>query len=259
MPYDPKIHNRQSIRLPEYDYTEAGFYFVTVCVQSKMNYFGEIIDEKIFLSGAGTGILNQWRDLSVRFPYVKLHEHVVMPNHLHGIIEILDHARRGEPCVRPDFGAASKQEGEHEVRPYGNGSGLGEHKVRPYGLARKQEGEHKVRPYGLTGKQEGEHEVRLYGAVSGSLGSIVQAFKSITTHDYIQGVKQLGWPPFPGKLWQRNYYEHIIRDEKGYTKISDYIVTNPERWEHDIENPKHTKVNEFYSWLDSYKSCLDSP
>ncbi len=214
MPYDPKIHRRQSLRLADYDYTEAGFYFVTVCAQSKINFFGGVIDEKISLNGAGQGVLKQWRDLSIRFPYVKIHEHVVMPNHLHGIIEILDNACRGEPYVRPDFQAARNQEGEHKVRPY--------------------------------------------GLVSGSLGDIMQAFKSVTTHDYIHGVKQLGWPPFPGKLWQRNYYEHIIRDEKGYNKISEYIVTNPERWEQDIENPEHTKVNEFYSWLDSYKSRPES-
>lgn len=62
---------------------------------------------------------------------------------------------------------------------------------------------------------------------------MIQAFKSITTHEYIKGVKQSGWIPFTGKLWQRNYYEHVIRDEDSYLKIADYINTNPLKWMED--------------------------
>lgn len=59
------------------------------------------------------------------------------------------------------------------------------------------------------------------------------AFQSIVTVAYIHGVKQQGWQPFPGKLWQRNYYEHIIRDELSYQRISNYIINNPKNWDHD--------------------------
>ena len=59
------------------------------------------------------------------------------------------------------------------------------------------------------------------------LGDIVGAFKSITTHKYIRGVKQNGWAPFLGKLWQRNYYEHIIRKENEMVHIREYIMNNP--------------------------------
>ena len=70
-----------------------------------------------------------------------------------------------------------------------------------------------------------------------TLGNIVGAFKSITTDMYIDGVKRSGWPGFPGKLWQRNYYEHVIRDEKDLSAIREYIVNNPDLWEEDTENP----------------------
>lgn len=66
-----------------------------------------------------------------------------------------------------------------------------------------------------------------------SLSRVVQWFKTMSTNEYIRGVEQNGWQPFPAKLWQRNYYEHIIRDEDSYLKIAEYIQTNPQRWEED--------------------------
>jgi len=65
------------------------------------------------------------------------------------------------------------------------------------------------------------------------LHGIVQWFKTMSTNEYIRGVKTLGWKPFNGKLLQRNYYEHIIRNEKSYQTIADYIVNNPAKWEDD--------------------------
>jgi len=62
---------------------------------------------------------------------------------------------------------------------------------------------------------------------------MVGAFQSIVTVEYIRGVKTQGWQPFNGKLWQRNYWEHIIRDEQSYQHISDYIINNPSKWAED--------------------------
>ncbi|MGB8980474.1 MAG: transposase [Anaerolineales bacterium] len=62
------------------------------------------------------------------------------------------------------------------------------------------------------------------------LPQIIQWFKTMTTNEYIRGVKQLSWRPFIGKLWQRNYYEHIVRNEKDLRRITDYILANPSRW-----------------------------
>jgi putative transposase len=69
-----------------------------------------------------------------------------------------------------------------------------------------------------------------------SLPDAVHRFKSLTTKRYADGVKQSGWVPFPGKLWQRNYYEHIIRNEKSLARIREYILNNPMRWSFDPEN-----------------------
>lgn len=70
-----------------------------------------------------------------------------------------------------------------------------------------------------------------------ALGDVVGWFKTMTTNAYIRGVKESGWEPFPGRLWQRNYYEHIIRNERGLERIRAYIDGNPARWTEDEENP----------------------
>lgn len=73
-----------------------------------------------------------------------------------------------------------------------------------------------------------------------TVGDIVGAFKSVTTVVYTRGVRQTGWTPFRGRLWQRNYYEHIIRSEQSLDRIRQYIVGNPLRWHLDRENPERT-------------------
>jgi REP element-mobilizing transposase RayT len=66
---------------------------------------------------------------------------------------------------------------------------------------------------------------------------VIGAFKSLTTVDYIRGVETMDWRPFRGRLWQRNYYEHIVRDDGSLDRIRQYIRDNPVRWEIDRENP----------------------
>ena len=73
---------------------------------------------------------------------------------------------------------------------------------------------------------------------------MVQAYKSITTVEYGNGVKQLGWPRFSGKLWQRNYWERVIRDDTELNRIQEYIVSNPARWELDKLNLKNKADSE---------------
>ena len=94
-------------------------------------------------------------------------------------------------------------------------------------------GESRIRPFA----RRGEHKVRPYGTFAGTVGRIIQALKSTTTHQYIAGVKGGRWVPFSGKLWQRNYHEHIVRNEEELKKIRRYIVENPARWAFDRENP----------------------
>ena len=198
--YNTAIHHRHSIRLRGYDYSQAEAYFFTICTQNREHLFGEIADRKMKMNDAGQMVQTFWDEMPNRFNGMELNRFVVMPNHIHGIIVL---PRRGESCIRP--GIHSDPPNGHS--DHGGGYGDDDHK-----------GEYKIRPY---------------GTLPGTVGRISQVFKSITTHEYKNGVKQHGWLPFPGKLWQRNYWEHIIRDESELNRMRDYIKNNPAQWESD--------------------------
>lgn len=67
-----------------------------------------------------------------------------------------------------------------------------------------------------------------------TIGDIIGAFKSLTTNEYIRGVKNGKFPPFEKQIWQRNYHEHIIRNEQSLDKIREYIMYNPQKWQNDV-------------------------
>ncbi len=82
---------RKSIRLSEYDYSQPGYYFITICTHQRQNLFGQIIEGKMYLNELGKIIGNQWHNIPKRFDNVQIEKFVIMPNHFHGII----HVRRG--------------------------------------------------------------------------------------------------------------------------------------------------------------------
>jgi len=77
-----------------------------------------------------------------------------------------------------------------------------------------------------------------YG-IAPTLGRIVQWFKTMTTNEYIKAVRTSNNKPFPVKLWQRNYYEHVLRNETDLNSTRQYIIDNPAKWEEDKDNPKN--------------------
>jgi REP element-mobilizing transposase RayT len=90
MIYMPGKHHRRSIRLPGYDYSRPGGYFVTICTQEHACIFGRVVDGKMWLSARGWAAKTFWYQIPDHFPHVKLDEHIVMPNHVHGILWITD-------------------------------------------------------------------------------------------------------------------------------------------------------------------------
>ncbi|MGI6638719.1 MAG: transposase [Desulfobulbus sp.] len=95
----------------------------------------------------------------------------------------------------------------------------------------------RVRPDIDAGNQQVEH-IEQGEHIGSPLQRVVQWFKTMSTNEYIRCVKQCGWPPFPGKLWQRNYYEHIIRNDENLNHIRQYIIDNPVKWNVDRDNPE---------------------
>ncbi len=148
-----------------------------------------------------------WIELMHRFPDINVDEFIIMPNHIHGIILI-------------------------------NTDGLQIHQNEPVGADLRVCPENDT---GIMGQQtgppiqQGEH-------IGSPLHRVVQWYKTMTTNYYIRGVKNSGWAQFSGKLWQRNYYEHIVRDDEELNTVRQYIRENPLKWESDSENPLNLKT-----------------
>ena len=202
MVYDPAKHHRRSIRLKGYDYTSPGAYFVTIGSQDRTCLFGDVVDGRMVLNVYGEVAHAMWERIPRHFAHVQLDAFIVMPNHLHGIIFIVDDTDgRGEAFHPISFDA---EDGTRAQRvPSAQGAGGNPSPLRC---------------------RDGHPA----GAPSGSLGAIVGNYKSITTRR-INRVRKA-----PGtRVWQRNYYERIIRNERGLDAIRRYIEHNPARWEED--------------------------
>ncbi len=150
------IHHRRSFMLLGYDYSQSGLYFITICVKGMECLLGDVVDGIMILNDYGRVVENAWFDLSNHISNIYLHEFCVMPNHIHGIIEIVD-----------------------------NSSSI-------------------------------------------PLSEIVRQFKTFSARriNLLKGIQNNG-------IWQRNYYEHIIRSIDSYNKISSYILSNPLNWGDD--------------------------
>ena len=87
MKYNPKIHHRRSIRLRGYNYSQAGLYFVTICCQNRKCLFGEIVNGEMICNNVGVMVREEWYKSENIRDEIIMHEFVIMPNHLHGIVE----------------------------------------------------------------------------------------------------------------------------------------------------------------------------
>jgi REP element-mobilizing transposase RayT len=182
MPFYPKKHHRRSIRLREYDYSQAGAYFIAVCTWNKECLLGSIENGEMVLNDAGRVADKCWYDIPVHFPHVALDKWIIMPNHVHGILFIVDTivgAKNFSPL--PDTG-------------------------------------------------------HLLGT-SKTIGAIIRGFKIGVT-------KWMRQHNIIHEVWQRNFYDHIIRNENSMHEIREYIRYNPIQWERDELNPFNNNQND---------------
>jgi REP element-mobilizing transposase RayT len=163
-----EFHNRKSIRLLGYDYSQLGAYFVTICVHNRKSLFGQIVNSEMTLNNLGLLAETAWMDLPNHFSSIEVDTFIVMPNHTHGIIIIRDTRNIISSSPRP------------------------------------------------------------------SLASIVGSYKATVSRN----INRLRQTP-DAQVWQRNYYQHIIRDNKELHDIRHYIVENPASWAKDRVNPLH--------------------
>ena len=165
-------NDRRSNRLPGYDYSQNGYYSVTICTNDKKHLFGHVVNKEMVLSKYGEIVQQCWEKIPEHFPNIEIDEFQIMPNHVHGIIHIC----RGTACRAPTKGMFGKP-------------------------------------------------------LPGSLSTIIRSFKSAVTRQINQSRNTPGT-----RLWQRNFYEHVIRNEKDLLRIREYIISNPENWDKDEYN-----------------------
>jgi len=198
--YDPHKHHRRSIRLKGYDYTQSGAYFVTIVTHGRELLF----DDPVLRRVAET----MWQRVPRHFPHVELDEWVVMPNHIHGIIVIT-----AVGATHSTDNASTAAGGLQDAEP---------------GSARGASGN--ASP--LPPRHNGNASPLPCGPPSGSLGAIVGNFKSVTARRVNRIRKTPGAP-----VWQRNYYERVIHNERELNTTRQYIRDNPAHWAEDRENP----------------------
>lgn len=174
--YDPHKHNRQSIRLKGYDYSQPGYYFITICVANRCCLFGNIIRSQMIMNKYGQIAKKEWIRTENLRDNVRLDEFIVMPNHIHGIIELTESSR-------------------------------GVSQYAPAAVANK------------------------FKSPSNNLGAIIRGYKSTVTKQ----INEINNQP-DDQVWQRNYYDHIIRSRKELKRIRKYIRENPEDWENNQLN-----------------------
>ncbi|MBI4320491.1 MAG: transposase [Chloroflexi bacterium] len=176
MIYDPERHHRRSTRLREYDYSQPGAYFVTLCSNERKCLFGRIVSTTVELSMAGKIGEEFWLGISGHFPNLELDASVVMPNHVHGIIVITD---------------------------------------------------------------QGAETARLREP---TLGQIIAYYKYQTTKLINLALST------PGRtVWQRNYYDRVIRNQRELQTAREYVTNNPAQWELDEENPDKAEARDRHS------------
>ena len=183
MIHAPQQCQRRSIRLKDYDYSQEGAYFVTICTHNKMLLFENVAMRNI--------AKQYWLEIPAHFPNVQLDEWVLMPNHMHGILIITDKCRATKYCTNNVY---NFRRGE-VTSP------------TPKGAATAPLQKH-------------------------TLGQIIAYFKYQTVKSINQTHKTPG-----NRIWQRNYYEHVIRNEADLNEIRQYILDNPVKWDMDENNP----------------------
>ena len=209
-------HHRRSMRMPGYDYSQPGAYFVTISTHRHECILGEIVDGQMCLSKEGEVVRHHWQGIPRRSAHVRLDAWMIMPNHVHGILVLVEPsavgARHSQTGPSVGDGPSVSLQGVSKSQRMANASPL---------------------------------RARSLGAARSSLGAIIGSFKSVSARRINRILKTPG-----RRVWQRNYYERVplrklrglpsvvIRNERELHAIQQYIRDNPLKWELDRENPE---------------------
>ena len=198
-----KYKEHKQYRLPDYDYSEEGNYFVTICTFNREEYFGKIIKDKMILVDGGKIVDDIWKEIPNKFENVKLDVYQIMPDHFHGIIKICRNLIHQIPKEKNFINPPAGRAGEIPTIEFKSG-------IRNNPMELK----------------------------SVSLGRIIRWFKGRTRFEIEKVI--------PSFKWQSRFYDRIIRDDKEFYFISEYIENNPLNWGTKILDNYFNTVNEFH-------------
>ena len=184
-----------STRASFWDYGWNAAYFVTICTYNRKHWFGKILNGTMDLSPIGHIVNSCWYEIPDHFPFVELGAHVIMPNHVHGIITI----------DKPN-----DERNNHDTVETQNFASL------PMGS---------TKPIKSPQPPVIDDTKNQFGPQSQNLASIIRGFKI--------GVTKNARKIHHGFAWQSRYHDHIIRNDKSFRNISEYIIDNPMNWERD--------------------------
>lgn len=206
--------HRKSIRLKGYDYSKNWYYLVTICCENRKNIFGKIgqikienvgaglvpalMEKKMILGNVGTMVEKIIVEYFIKNKFIELDEYVLMPDHVHMIVVIKNKFNNVGAGLVP-----AKNNNEMVGTNIRATTGIN---IRATTIRAG------IKPAPTNNK---------------TLGMIIGELKSLTTNEYIKNVKENNWPKFEKRLWQRNFFERIIRNEKEYLGYKKYIKNNP--------------------------------
>ncbi|MCF8415729.1 MAG: hypothetical protein K9G40_05770 [Crocinitomicaceae bacterium] len=204
MSTNSNLPNRQSIRLKNYDYSQEGSYFITLVTQDRIHLFGKIEDGKMILNTVGKILEEEWRNTIELRPNVSLGEFIIMPDHMHMIITITAQMEKKED---KEWIHSNPKSPSHTIGAIIRGfKGASTKKINQF-LNRRGE---------LQFAPESQ-------------------FAPITESQFapIESPIDSQFAPtefYKNKIFQRNYYEHIIRNQNDFNRIEQYIIDNPMNW-----------------------------
>ena len=201
-PNDYSHYRRQSFRLQGYDYRNEGMYFVTICTKDRLPFFGKIVDNQMVLSDIGQIVYDNWYKIPQFSPHIVLDEFVVMPNHIHGILAIVQsvaslQCKDGTHCN--DATNAAKNQFMSDISPK---SGSISRVLNSY-----------------------------KGACSKQIKSVASLQCNDATGQCNDATKQCN--DATGFAWQSKFHDRIIRNEEELYRIQHYIINNPKNWKND--------------------------
>ncbi|MEI6208044.1 MAG: transposase [Desulfuromonadales bacterium] len=211
MKFNPDIHHRRSIRLKGYDYSQVGAYFVTICAYNRECLFGEIVE----MSGENLGEnvrenLGERENMGerrspLREMIVNDLGRIVAAEWIHSA-EIRAEIELGEFVVMPNH--------FHGIVLITDDTRIDE---------KQRRGDRPVAQMPV---------VQMSGPQQKSIGALLSGFKSAVTKRINETRNSPGVP-----VWQRNYHEHVIRNDADYNRIAEYVAYNPQRWIEDKLHP----------------------